>query len=134
MIHAFDPPQRAKADELIDWLLRDGAEMFRRAGLRYVIWDKRVWSTLTQDWRPYDGYAPDGSCPKPPCRNPHVDHVHFSFGLEGAAGATSFYDWLRGGRPAELPVAPETPKALPVAVGFALGLAATAYAARIGRL
>jgi hypothetical protein len=96
MISALDPESRARADELIAWLLANDAEMFRRAGLRYIIWDKKVFSSVFPSWRKYDGFSDQGTCPSPPCRNPHTNHVHFSFSKEGAAGETSFYQWLRG--------------------------------------
>ena len=49
---ADKPEEKAAADTLIDWLLKTdqyGNEFanFRRAGLRYMIWDRRIWSTGT---------------------------------------------------------------------------------------
>lgn len=100
MIEADLPDERQAAEELLKWLLARDAEMFRRAGLRYVIWDRQIFSSRSPAWRPYDGYDASGACPSPPCRHPHRNHVHFSFSREGAAGQTSFYAWLRDGAPA----------------------------------
>lgn len=99
MINALDPVERQKADELIAWLLADDQERFRRVGLRYIIWNKRIFSSQQPRWRPYDGYDAAGRCPSPPCRHPHTNHVHFSFSKEGAGGQTSFYRWLDGTDP-----------------------------------
>lgn len=103
MVSALDPVDKAKADAVIEWLLANDAEMFRRVGLAYIIWNKKIWSAGSKIWKPYDGFAADGSCPSPPCRNPHTDHVHFSFNWPGAAGETSWYRWLEGSRPVEPP-------------------------------
>lgn len=129
MISALDADSRARADELIAWLLANDAEMFRRAGLRYIIWNKQGW--YRNGWKPYDGFNKLGECPNPPCRNTHTDHVHFSFGKPGAAGTTSFYDWLRGGAPVDpgpLPVFPTLPSLAgapmwPLVAGFAVAFA-----------
>lgn len=73
------PPEDAsKADALVDWLLADNAEMFRRAGLAYLIWDREIFSP-GRGLHAYHGASP------------HKDHVHFSFGDRGAEGRTSFY-------------------------------------------
>lgn len=145
MISAIDPEQRARAEELIAWLLANDAEIFRRAGLRYLIWDKRVYTSLTGAWKPYDGYDERGQCARPPCRHPHTDHVHFSFSKEGAAGQTSFFRWLRGEQPSpgptpgpgparqKPPVAPPiAPVSLaPAVVGFVVGFAGIALYERL---
>lgn len=65
---------------LVDELLADGAALARRAGVLYLIHDRRIWRAYEpRGWSPYTG------------RNPHTDHVHFSFTRAGAAGRTSFY-------------------------------------------
>ena len=104
---AKDPAEAAEVERLFALWLAPGPDgephaLFRRAGLRYMIWDKKTWSAATKTWRPYDGYDADGQCPKPPCRNDHTTHVHFSFSWAGANADTSFYDWLRAGQPAGL--------------------------------
>jgi hypothetical protein len=129
MIRADVPEERARADELLDWLLANDAEMFRRAGLSYIIWDRKVWSAMMGGgWRNYDGFDSEGDCIAAPCRNPHIDHVHFSFTVPGADGRTSFYKWLDAGAPA-VPVPPPAPlaavNALPAVAGFAIGLGAS---------
>ncbi len=86
-ISAADPAQSAKANELIQWLLANNADMFRRVGLMYIIWNQNIWSTKTNTWRPYTG------------ADPHTSHVHFSFGWQGAKADTSFFRWLRGDPP-----------------------------------
>jgi hypothetical protein len=115
MVSADDPAERAHADDLVDWLLANGAEMFRRTGLSYVIWDRQIWSAKHPEWRPYDGPSA------------HTDHVHFSFNALGAEGLTSFYSWLDAGEPVT-PAPRPTPLAKvgvnPLLVGFAVGFAA----------
>jgi len=46
-LNAGDPADRARAEAMIDWLLETGPtgephENFRRAGLRYMIWDRQI--------------------------------------------------------------------------------------------
>lgn len=112
MISAKLPEERAKADELIGWLLANDAEMFRRAGLGYIIWDRRIWSAGRPRWRDYGG------------RNPHTDHVHFSFNHAGADGRTSFYRWLDADQPSSAPVLALTQLNLvPAVIAFVAGFA-----------
>ena len=94
MINADDPRDAADAARVIDWLLAtdpDGNEHAnaRRAGIMYIIWNRRIWSARTRIWEDY---------PQTPRANasPHTDHVHFSLSPEGAAGETTLYRWLRG--------------------------------------
>jgi hypothetical protein len=131
-VRADDPEERAAADELIGWLLANDGEMFRRAGLVYLIWNKRSWNG-TRGWKLYDGWAEDGTCSTPPCRNPHTDHVHFSFSVPGADGLTSFYPWLAGTQPTVPLNVPPTPNphfplrrasAAPLLLGIAAGAGA----------
>lgn len=121
MISADDPAERARADELIAWLLANDAEMFRRAGLVYLIWDRQSFKSYKKPpgWYPYT---------RP---HPHRDHVHFSFSKEGADGQTSFYQWLRaqpGMPPLNVPPTPhpyfplERASRWPLAIGFLLGV------------
>lgn len=129
MVNASDEQEKAAADGLIAWLLANDAELFRRAGLTYLIWDRRSWSAVGKGWHPYDGFDEAGRCPSGSCRNPHLDHVHFSFSKEGADGKTSFYDWLRVGSPQLVPAPSPRPTAKAsvgagAAIGFVLGVAA----------
>ncbi len=133
MIDWHNPLERARADRLIEWLLTNDAEMFRRAGLYYIIWNKRIWSANHPEWQPYDGFDEQGRCTRfGRCRDPHTNHVHFSFHAAGAAGKTSFYDWLRAGEP----TAPMLPRPVqagvstgPLLAGFAIGFVTLAFAA-----
>ena len=117
-----------RVQELLDWLLApdlvtgEPHANFRRLGLRYVIWDRAIWSAGKKTWHPYSGSSP------------HTDHVHFSFGWPGALGKTSFFQWLAG--PSEPPVEPPVVDVgarrwLPVAVA---GVAATVGWLAAGRL
>lgn len=129
MIDALEPEPRARADELIAWLLANDAEMFRRVGLRYLIWDKKLFTSRSARWAPYDGFSAQGTCPSPPCRNPHTNHVHFSFGKPGAAGETSFFKWLESGdaRPPDPTPAPTPASA--AGMGWVVFGAVSAFAA-----
>lgn len=66
-------------DDMFEWLFANDAEIIRRAGIMYVIYNRRIWNTRDQVWKDYTGPSP------------HTDHVHFSFGTAGAMGRTSFY-------------------------------------------
>jgi hypothetical protein len=70
--------------------------MFRRLGLMYVIWNKRIWGAWSQRWAP-------NSCSGPTLC--HVNHMHFSFDWAGAEKKTSY--WTRK-------VAPNVEPPLPV--------------------
>jgi hypothetical protein len=83
---------RARVEALMVLLFSNGDEGMRRAGIRSLIWDGRVY-TVGQGSAPHAG-------------NPHTDHVHFSFSREGASGATSFYRWLEAGAPELVTPAP----------------------------
>jgi hypothetical protein len=79
--------QRAAGESLLHWLFAadsagDPDAMFRRLGLMYVIWNKRIWGAWSRRWEPY------------PCSGVtacHVNHMHFSFGWAGAEKRTSFW-------------------------------------------
>jgi hypothetical protein len=78
---------RADGKSLLKWLFATDANgdkdaMFRRLGLMYVIWNKRIWGTWDQKWEPY---ACSGATA---C---HVNHIHFSFDWAGAEQKTSFW-------------------------------------------
>ncbi len=82
---ADDPEQAAEVEALLSWLLAsdDGepAVRARRFGIMYIIWDRRIWRAYdpSAGWQPYSG------------RSPHTDHVHFSFGWNGASRSTSWW-------------------------------------------
>jgi hypothetical protein len=86
MLDANRPADRAKADELLQWLLAtdeygNAHALARRLGIMYVIWDRQVWYA----WRANDGWLPyTGS-------NPHTDHIHVSFSWAGARQQTSWW-------------------------------------------
>jgi hypothetical protein len=81
------PAQRAAGKSLLKWLFATDAEgnqdaMFRRLGLMYVIWNKRIWGTWSKQWKPY-------SCSG--VTDCHVNHIHFSFDWAGAREKTSYW-------------------------------------------
>jgi hypothetical protein len=53
----------------------------RRFGLMYIISNRRIFEfdEANQGWQPYDG------------KNPHTDHIHFSFSWAGALRKTSWW-------------------------------------------
>ncbi len=80
----WHPSSPAKAETLIAALLASGVDgephaMARRAGIRTLIWNKRIWHSGKRGWRDYRG------------TNPHDDHVHFGLSWAGAKGETSLY-------------------------------------------
>jgi hypothetical protein len=86
MLDANRATDRAKADEVLNWLLATDEygnrhAMARRLGITYIIWNRRIWSVWNHSagWQPYTGWSP------------HTDHIHFSFGWEGARQQTSFW-------------------------------------------
>lgn len=100
---ASDSDEAARVDEVLDWLLKpddQGNEHvnLRRIGLTYIIWNRQIWHVSTKEWRPYN-------------KDPHIDHVHFSFGWPGAMGETSFFEWVKNPNPVPPPppVEPEEP-------------------------
>jgi hypothetical protein len=82
MMNASDEDDALRVQKLIDWLFANNHEMWRRIGLSYLIWNRQSWSNYRKSWKDYTGSSP------------HTDHVHFSFGAEGADGNTSFFRWL----------------------------------------
>lgn len=69
----------ADVEGFLDWLFANDSEMLRRAGITYLIYNRRIWNTRAQAWQTYTG------------ADPHTSHVHISFGTPGALGQTSFY-------------------------------------------
>ncbi|HWH31021.1 MAG TPA: hypothetical protein VNU26_19050 [Mycobacteriales bacterium] len=86
-VNYYDATQRAQANDLLAWLTKPDNRgysfaMARRLGIMYMIWNKQIWKAYDADkgWQPYSGPSP------------HTDHVHFSFGWNGAKKVTSFWD------------------------------------------
>lgn len=77
------PPSQAAANELLDCLLKDRGEdpraLVRRAGIRVIIWQRRIWTP--PGWAPYTKSGGD----------PHTGHIHFGFDWDGANAKTSLY-------------------------------------------
>lgn len=87
MLRADVATDRAKADDLLGWLLETDARgneyaRARRMGVMYVIWDRQWWSAWDADagWKPYTGASP------------HTDHIHFTFSWDGALERTSWWN------------------------------------------
>ena len=85
-----NPQQVAEVKALMGWLLATDSDghpyaMAKRLGLMYMIWDHQMWRAygnsahVANRWDPYDGASA------------HTDHVHFSFGWNGARQATSYW-------------------------------------------
>jgi peptidoglycan hydrolase-like protein with peptidoglycan-binding domain len=84
-VSAYNARQKGEADALISWLLKTDAHgnanaNARRLGIMYVIWNKRIWKSYDPRWQEYHGASS------------HTDHVHFSFGWNGAKKVTSYWD------------------------------------------
>lgn len=119
---ANDPTEAARAEGVLAELLADDAALFRRLGLMYVIWNRRIWSVTTKSWQDYHGTSP------------HTDHVHFSFSWPGALAQTSFFQAL-GVTPGAMPTTdiPGPAGFLPTALVLATGLAVGWYGIRFLR-
>jgi len=86
MLDSNNPRDRAVAQAALGWLLKAGphgdpAWNARRLGIMYIIWDRHIWGAYRQGegWRPYVGVSA------------HTDHIHFSFGWNGAMERTSWW-------------------------------------------
>lgn len=94
---APDGDRAAMAYEVIDWLTEDedgAADMrLRRLGIRYMIFDGKIWSSSTREWGPYSPGNVDCADKHQNITTCHRDHVHFTFSEAGADGDTS---WWRG--------------------------------------
>jgi len=103
-VSAYNSRQKAEADALISWLLKtdqygNSFANARRLGIMYMIWNKRIWKSYNPTWQAYSGPSP------------HTDHVHFSFGWNGAKKVTSYWD----GSVAQIDFGPRlSPKITPV--------------------
>ena len=95
---ASDPQQRATVRELLGWLFAadqfgNTHAMLRRLGIMYIVWNRRIWSTWDHGWEVYC-VQKRKICRDPDSKsalNPHIDHVHFSFGWPGARMQTSYW-------------------------------------------
>jgi hypothetical protein len=96
---AADPAQRRSVSEMLDWLFATdeyGNEnaMFRRLGIMYIIWNRRIWSTWDQGWDIYC-IQKKNKCKDPDSKaalHPHTDHVHISLSWDGARMETTFWN------------------------------------------
>lgn len=98
-VSTSSPEDVERVARLFYWLFAPGPNgepdaNFRRAGLRYIIWDGKIFSSSSRSWQSYAG------------KSPHRDHVHFSFGRAGSDGQTSLYEWLGT---APIPTGPPVP-------------------------
>ena len=99
--------QVAEVNAVLSWLLApdakgDKAARLRRLGIMYMIWNRQIWKSYQADkgWQAYVG------------ESAHTDHVHFSFGWNGAKQVTSW--WSGKVAPIDYgPSAPTTPDAPP---------------------
>jgi hypothetical protein len=116
-MNALDAGEKATADDLIATLLANDAELFRRLGLMYIIWNTQIWSVRNKAWSPYGGSSP------------HTDHVHFSFGWPGAKAQTSYFAAL-GISPDTSRLGEDPPSAMVVTLAVGIGLGIGWYASR----
>lgn len=72
-------PGDPKVEKLIAYLFDNDAANFRRLGLQYVIWNRKIFTSTRPEWVTYSG------------KNPHTDHVHISFSWSGANARTSWF-------------------------------------------
>lgn len=84
-ILAADPAQKEIADGITAWLTKPVNGIYganaRRLGIMYIIWNGKVWRSYrdSNKWLTYTGAVP------------HIDHIHFSFGWDGACKRTSWW-------------------------------------------
>ena len=96
---ASDKHERAAVEDLFAWLFatdRYGNEnaLVRRLGISYIIWNRKIWGSWSQEWEVYCVKKPSG-CRDPDTHalmNPHTDHVHISFGWPGAREQTTYWN------------------------------------------
>lgn len=85
MLDASDSGDRAIADAVTTWLTKNVGGTYganaRRFGIMYIIWNGKMWRAYrdSDTWLPYSGSSP------------HTDHIHFSFGWDGACKRTSWW-------------------------------------------
>jgi hypothetical protein len=80
-LNVNNPNQKAIANSVTAWLSANNGVMARRFGINYIIWNKRIWGVYAPErgWKAYGGSSP------------HTDHVHISFGWDGAMKRTSWW-------------------------------------------
>jgi hypothetical protein len=90
---------RLTAKRLLRWLFQTDRHdnrhaNFRRLGLMYIVWRRRIWGSWDPGWETYCVATPRGckDTDSNAILNPHLDHVHFSFGWPGARKQTSFWN------------------------------------------
>ncbi|MDP9181971.1 MAG: peptidoglycan-binding protein [Actinomycetota bacterium] len=86
-VSVYNTRQKAEADTLLNWLTKSDQygntyAMARRLGIMYMIWNRRIFKfyDAAAGWQAYSGASA------------HTDHVHFSFGWNGAKKTTSYWD------------------------------------------
>ena len=86
MLNARNGSDAAVATSVLNWLIGAGPHgelgwNARRFGIMYIIWNDRIWGAYRagEGWRPYTGASE------------HTDHIHFSFGWNGAEKHTSWW-------------------------------------------
>ena len=77
-LNAYDAQDRRIGDAVVAWLTADDAEMMRRFGMEYIIWNGLIFQKEDNRWRYYTG-------------TPHEDHIHISFTWDGAMMRTSWW-------------------------------------------
>lgn len=87
-VEAGNAYEKGLADRVINWLLApddwgNQHAMLRRLGMKYIIWNRQIWSTNTKVWRAYACDGTPSGC--------HTNHVHFSFNWPGARKETSWW-------------------------------------------
>ena len=105
-VSIHNPSHVAEVKEVLAWLTATDAHgnkfaMARRLGIMYMIWNRQMWRSYEDgSWRAYSGVSA------------HTDHVHFSFGWNGARKTTSYWDGSVAPidyGPGAAPVAPSVP-------------------------
>jgi hypothetical protein len=90
---------RRTASRLLGWLFATDRHEnrhanFRRLGLMYIVWRRRIWGSWERRWETYCEPTPRGckDTDSNAILHPHLDHVHFSFSWPGARKNTSFWN------------------------------------------
>ncbi len=78
--------------QIVDALTANDNELLRRAGVMYMIFNRRMWRAYAHGGNPPGSWGPYDTSKG---QSPHTDHVHFSFGWPGARGETSLYPRIR---------------------------------------
>ena len=94
-----DGAQRRSVREFFEWLFAtdehgNANAMYRRLGIMYVIWNKRIWSSWDEEWDVYC-VQKKRKCLDPDSKyelNPHTDHVHISLSWDGARMETTYWN------------------------------------------